>query len=109
MLALLLCKSLIFLTQSSWVFLEYFAGILSSFEYHFNSLLLTLINEVCFEIPCSSVSRYEVTSYLTFIAIQLTGCHEMLDLGVGNFRIYCKVTVTQLQVTTFRYYNNLSM
>ena len=33
---------------------------------------------------CSIVSRFVETSYLTFIAIQLTGCHMMRDLGVEN-------------------------
>ena len=55
-----------------------------SFEYHFNPLLLTFITGVCSEIPCSIVSRFAETSYLNFIEIQLTGCHMMQDLDVGN-------------------------
>ena len=51
--------------------------------YHFNSLLLTFITGFCSGIPCSSISHFVETSYLTFIAIQLTGCHVMRDLGVG--------------------------
>ena len=51
---------------------------------HFNSLLLTFITGVCSEIPCSIVSRFVETSYLNFIKIQLTGCHMMQDLGLGN-------------------------
>ena len=65
-------------------FHKYFEGILPSFEYHFHSLLLAFINGVCSDIPCSSVSRFEETCYLTFIAIQLTGCHEMQDLDKIN-------------------------
>ena len=84
-------------------FPEYFAGILSSFEYHFNSLLLTFVTGVCSEIPCSNVSRYEGTSYLNFIAIQLTGCQGIQDLGVGNLGTYCKLTVIQLKVTSCCY------
>ena len=38
----------------------------------------------CSEIPCSIISRFAKTSYLNFIEIQLTGCHMMRDLGVGN-------------------------
>ena len=73
MLASRLWKSLLFLTHSSqafsWVFCIAF--------YHFNSLLLTFITGFCSGIPCSSVSHFVETSYLTFIAIQLTGCHVM--------------------------------
>ena len=61
-----------------------FACVLPSFEYHFNSLLLTFITGVCSEIPCSIVSRFAETSYLNFIGVQLTGCRMMRDLGVGN-------------------------
>ena len=57
---------------------------LPSFEYHFNSLLLAFFTGVCSEIPYSIVSRFAETSYLNFIEIQLTGCHMMRDLGVGN-------------------------
>ena len=34
-------KNLVYLTHFSWVFHELFAGVLLSFGYHFNSLLLT--------------------------------------------------------------------
>ena len=50
----------------------------------FNSLLLTFITGLCSEIPCSIVSRFAENSYLNFIEIQLTDCHIMRDLGVGN-------------------------
>ena len=78
-------KSLIFFTQSSWVFLM---SILQAFYHHLNIILLPYITLVCSEIPCSGVSRYEETSYLNFTAIQLTGCHATQDLGVGNIYIY---------------------
>ena len=61
----------------------FFMSVLPSFEYHFNSILLTFITGVCSEIPCSIVLRFAETSYLNFIEIQLTGCHIMRDLGVG--------------------------
>lgn len=32
----------------------------------------------------TTVLHYVETSYLTFIVIQMTGCHEMRDLRVGN-------------------------
>ena len=79
MLTSRLWKNLLFLTHSSqafsWVFCIAF--------YHFNSLLLTFITGFCSGIPHSSISHFVETSYLTFIAIQLTGCHVMRDLGVG--------------------------
>ena len=34
-------------------------------------------------ISCSNISHFIETSYLTFTAIQLTGCYVMRDLGVG--------------------------
>ena len=58
--------------------------VLTSFEYHFNLLLLSFIPRVCSDIPCSIVSRFAETSYLIYIANQLTGCYMMRDLGVGN-------------------------
>ena len=81
-----LWKSLPLSTHSSLVFHGWFADVLPSSEYQFNSLLLTFITGVCPEIPCSSVSCFVKTSYLTFITIHLTSCHEMQDLGVGKFR-----------------------
>ena len=71
---------------NSWITLmkDCSPRVLPSFEYPLNSLLLTFITAVCSEIPCSSVSRFMETSYLTFIAIQLTGCHVLPDLGAGN-------------------------
>ena len=51
---------------------------------HLNSLLLTFINVVCSEIPSSVVLCFAETSYLNFMAIQLTGFHMMHDLGMGN-------------------------
>ena len=63
----------------------FFMSVLPSFEYHFNSILLTFITGVCSEIPCSIVLHFAETSYLNFIKIQLTGCCIMQDLGVGNF------------------------
>ena len=65
------------------LFNEYFTGVLL-FQYHFNSLLLTFITGVYSETHCSNGSRFLETSYLTFIAIQITGCHVMRDLGVEN-------------------------
>ena len=70
-------------------FISVFTCVLPSFEYHFDSLLLTFITGVCFEIPCSIVSCFAETSYLTFIAIQLTGCHMMRDPDVGNLGTDC--------------------
>ena len=70
-----LWRSLLFWTHSSWGFHECLACNLPSFEYHFNSLFLTFITGVCSEINCSFVSRFVENSYLTFMAIQLTGCH----------------------------------
>ena len=55
-----------------------------SFEYNFNSFLLTFITGVCSEILCSIVSHFAETIYVTFTAIQVTGCHIIQDLGVGN-------------------------
>ena len=73
------------LTHSSWAFSWCpFAGVLPSFEYNFNSLLLTLITGVCSEISCSSISCFVETMSLTFTVIQLTGCYVMWNLGVGN-------------------------
>ena len=65
-------------------FHECFACVLQSFEYHFNSLLLTSITGVCFEISCSIVSRFAEASYLNFTAVQLTGCHMMQELCVAT-------------------------
>ena len=60
-------------------------SILHAFCHHqFNSQLLTFIAGVCSEIPCSIFSRLAETSCLNFIVIQLTGCHMMKGLGVGN-------------------------
>ena len=79
-----------------------FPCVLSSFEYHFNSLLLTFITEVCSEIPCSIVSRFAKTSYLHFNEIQPTGCHMMRDpvwesrnrlLTVLYFFFFCLLVV----------------
>ena len=75
MLASRLRKCLLFLTHSNWLFNECFAYGLPSFRYKFNSILLTFITRVCSELPCSIVSRFAETSYLNFVAIQLTGCH----------------------------------
>ena len=61
----------------------YFAGILLSVEYHFSSLLLSFITELCSEIPWSSVSCFFETSYLRFFAIQPIDFYKMWDLGVG--------------------------
>ena len=63
---------------------ECFACVLPSFEYDFNSLLLTFITGVSSEIPCSIAKRFVKTGYSTFTAIQLTGFHMMQELGVGN-------------------------
>lgn len=82
MLALHLRKILVFVTHFSWAFSRWFAGVLSSFKY-FNSLLLTFITGSRFDIPCSNLSCFMETSYLTFITIQLTVCYEMRDMGVG--------------------------
>ena len=49
----------------------------------FLSFLFTFITGFCSGIPWSSVSHFVGTIYLTFIAIQLTGCHVMQHLGVG--------------------------
>ena len=61
-----------------------FVDVLPSFEYYFNSLLITYITGICFEIACVSVVRFVETSYLSFIATHLTVCQEMRNLGVGN-------------------------
>ena len=45
---------------------------------------MTPVSEVCSAIPYSSVSCFVESSYLTFSAIQLNGCHEILDLCAGN-------------------------
>ena len=84
MLAWRLWNNLLFLTLVVKLFKKSFACVLPSFEYHFNSLLLTFITGVCSEIPCSIVSRFAETSYLNFMEIQVTGCHMMQDLGVEN-------------------------
>ena len=54
---------LAFLTHTSQVFSWLFCTAL----YHFNSLLLTFITGFCSGIPCSSISHFVETSYLTFI------------------------------------------
>ena len=64
-------------------FMSVLHGVLT-FYYHFNSLLLTFITGFCSGIPCSSVLHFVETSYLIFIAVQLTGCHVMWHLGAGN-------------------------
>ena len=54
--------------------------------YHFSIILSTFIDFFAgfwSGIPCSSVSHFVGTSYLTFIGIQLTGCYVMRDLGMG--------------------------
>ena len=53
-------------------------------KYHFNSLLLTFITEVCSEIHCSIVLRFAEPSFMTAIAIQVTRCFMTWDLAVGN-------------------------
>ena len=81
-----LWKSLLFLTHSSWRFSWVFYLVF----YHFDIILFTLIylyTRACSGISCSCVPGFAETSYLTFIAIQLTGCHAMQDLGVGNHEI----------------------
>ena len=45
---------------------------------------MTFTTGVSSEIPYSSVFRYLKTSYLSFIAIQLTGCNEIRDLSGEN-------------------------
>ena len=67
-----------------YIYICIYACVLPSFECHFSSLLLTFITGVCSEIPCSIVSRFAETSCLNFIEIQLSGCHMMGDVGVGN-------------------------
>ena len=53
------------------------------------ALLLTFITGVCSEIPCYIVSRFAETSYLSFIEIQLTGCHMMRDqFYIFSFFVY---------------------
>ena len=56
----------------------------------FLSFLFTFITGFCSGIPWSSVSHFVGTSYLTFIAIQLTGCHVMQHLAVGILETDCK-------------------
>ena len=66
-------------------------NVLHPFCRHLNIILIhflkTFITEVCSEITYSIVSRFAETSYLNFIAIQLTGCCMMRDLGVENLGI----------------------
>ena len=68
-----------------WLFHECFACLLPSLEY-FNSLLLTFIAGACSEIPCSIGSRFAETSYLNFIAIQLTGLPHDAEYGCVESR-----------------------
>ena len=67
---------------------------LIAFRAKFNCLILfpcfLSFNIVHSEIPYSSVSCYVDTSYLTFIAIQLTCCHVIWDLCVWNLVTDCK-------------------
>ena len=68
--------------------------------------LLSFITGFCSGIPCSSVWHFVETSFLTFIAIQLTGCHVIQDLGVGNLETDYKrfyICFTVLQFNSFGY------
>ena len=56
-------------------------SVLHAFCRHLNIILIT---GVCSDIPCPIVSRFAETGYLIFIAVQLTGCRMMRDLGMGN-------------------------
>ena len=56
----------------------------TDFNPRINKDIIIIITGVCSEITCSIVSRFTESSYLNFIAIQLTGYHMMRDLGVGN-------------------------
>ena len=100
MLALHLRKILVFVTHFSWAFSRWFAGVLSSFKY-FNSLLLTFITGSRFDIPCSNLSCFMETSYLTFITIQLTVCYEIRDRGVKNLETADTHSFLKKNVFTF--------
>ena len=66
------------------LFHECFAGVLPSFEYHFNSPFSTFAG-VCYEVLFPSVSHcVETTSYLTFNAIQSAVCHEVPFSSVSH-------------------------
>ena len=79
------------LTIFNFIQLGFFISVLQEFFHHLSITLiyfhlLTFINIVCSEIPCSIVSCFVEASYLTFVALQLTGCHMMRYLGVLNIR-----------------------
>ena len=69
------------LTIFNSLWLGFSMGVLHAFCCHLNIILIT---GVCFEIPCPIVFCFAETGYLNFIAIELTDCHMMQDLGVGN-------------------------
>ena len=66
------------------LFHECFESVVMSFEYRFYSPLLILLLEPVLRFPALLSRFFAETSYLNLIAIQLTGCHMMQDLGVGN-------------------------
>ena len=63
MLASRLWNSLLFCS----LYLSFFMFFFCTAFYHFNLLLLTFITGFCLGIPCSSISHFVETSYLTFI------------------------------------------
>ena len=75
------------------LFHECFRCFLSSFDFKFNSLLLTFMSGVCSEIHFSLVSRFGEICYLTLMTIQRTGCHMMQGLGVENLEIYICICI----------------
>ena len=88
MLSLRLSKGLslvmFHVTHTSWGFLWIFCRRFIVFSILF---LLNFITGVCPEITCSIVLHFVG---MTFIAVQLTGCCMMPDLGVRNLGTYCK-------------------
>lgn len=65
-------------THTSWVFLSILCRRFIVFWILFYSLLLNFITGAWPEIPCSIVLHFVG---MTFIAVQLTGCCMMPDLG----------------------------
>ena len=85
MFALCLKQSVLFLTDPtwafSWMFCRRFTAVWILVLIHFCGLFIA---GACSEIRYSSTLCFVETTCLTFVAIQLTVCHEMRDLGEGN-------------------------
>ena len=78
------------LTIFNSVWLGFIMSVLHAFQRHLNIILIhfywCLLLESVLRFPALFSHVFLETSYMTFIAFELTGCYMMWDLGLKNLR-----------------------